>query len=115
MEGDRVSQSRQPWTLGRLLAAYETSSLDRSTVGGKFVVGEWLMLSRLHRAAHRGGRELCPSVRGDGGQHSKPGDPAGEQGSSAVGGCDGEERNCLWPSRFSVNHIEQESVAVRGW
>ncbi len=33
----------------------------------------------------QGGRELGPSVRDDGGRHSELGDPAGEQGSGAVG------------------------------
>ncbi len=53
----------------------------------------------------QGGRELGPSVRGYGGWHSGPGDPACKEGSDAVCVGDGGKQDCLWPPRCSVEQV----------
>ncbi len=77
---------------------------------------EWLRLSRPHRAAHNGDVNWAPlSEVMLAGTHSEPGDPAGKQGSGAVGSGDGGEWNCLWPPRCSADYGKQVSVAARRW
>jgi hypothetical protein len=71
-------------------------------------------IEQIAQGCPQGGCELGPSVGGDGGRHSEPGDPAGEEGPGAVCGDDGGKRYCLWPPRCFVDDGEQVSVAVRG-
>jgi hypothetical protein len=64
--------------------------------------GRVVEVEQAAQGGAQGGRELSPSGGGDGGRHSELGDPAGKQGSGAVGSGDGGEWNCLWPPKCSV-------------